>query len=179
MKNQSFHLSGKWYIRSSTIHQVNEASLCHTKRVGLHHYQLYWWHSYLQQYTNRMLWLLTKYSAAFLGNLVSLSMKEKLILLPTKHTEYLGNVMDFKNMTITLPEHRIQKILYRCTADTEKERENQGSGQSNCSSGFCNSNSGNGKAVLQEDGNCKNSCFTKTTVTLTSRCQSQRTWKLT
>lgn len=49
--------------------------------------------------------------------------EDKSILVPTKRIEYLGNVIDSGNMTVTLPERRIEKILHSCTLLLGKKRE--------------------------------------------------------
>lgn len=49
--------------------------------------------------------------------------EEKSILVPTKRIEYLGNVINSENMTVTLPERRIEKILHSCTLLIQKKRE--------------------------------------------------------
>lgn len=36
---------------------------------------------------------------------------DKSVLVPTKHLEYLGNVIDSETMTVTLPEQRKEKIV--------------------------------------------------------------------
>lgn len=38
----------------------------------------------------------------------------KSVLVPTRRLEYLGNVIDSENMTVTLPDRRIHKILQCC-----------------------------------------------------------------
>lgn len=49
--------------------------------------------------------------------------EEKSILVPTNRIEYLGNVIDSVNMTVSLPERRIEKIRHSCTRLLQKRRE--------------------------------------------------------
>lgn len=48
---------------------------------------------------------------------------EKSVLVPTNRIEYLGNVINSQDMTVTLPERRREKILHSCTLLLQKKRE--------------------------------------------------------
>ena len=52
---------------------------------------------------------------------------EKSVLVPTKHIEYLGNIIDSEAMTVTLPARRVEKTVKNCSSlasrNTAKIRE--------------------------------------------------------
>lgn len=46
---------------------------------------------------------------------LSFSIKEdQSVLVATKHNEYLGNIIDMKTMNISLPAHRVDKMVKGC-----------------------------------------------------------------
>lgn len=47
---------------------------------------------------------------------------EKSVLVPTQCIDYLGNIIDTNNMTISLPKHRTDKILQGCKELISKQR---------------------------------------------------------
>ena len=49
--------------------------------------------------------------------------EEKSVLEPTKRIEYLGNIIDSENMTVTLPERRKDRILQSCKQLLNKHRD--------------------------------------------------------
>lgn len=49
--------------------------------------------------------------------------EEKSVLVPTKCIEYLGNIIDTNSMTISLPKHRVEKIIQGCEALLGKDKE--------------------------------------------------------
>lgn len=48
---------------------------------------------------------------------------EKSVLVPTQTIEYLGNIIDTKSMTVSLPERRILKIMHACESLMDKGKE--------------------------------------------------------